>query len=103
VLTILGNRFASRIADQGAARDGYQGQQAPWLHEPMLPPNLYSPVPGDRGAHGDFDQHSLSISPQTWAIRHRDLVRTSLLAALVALGGAAFVLKSRPSRVGFRR
>ncbi|MDQ1544977.1 MAG: hypothetical protein QOK08_2615 [Actinomycetota bacterium] len=74
VATILGNRFASRIADHGAAKGGYSGQQAQWLKEPMLPSNLYTPVDGDHGAHGAFDSRALRITPQTWAIRHRVLM-----------------------------
>ncbi|HEY0373790.1 MAG TPA: SDR family oxidoreductase [Amnibacterium sp.] len=80
VFTIIGNRVSSRFADWYLARSGYQGQQAPDLHEPMIGVNLYEPVPGDRGAHGAFDEKSMTLSPQTWAIRHRPLAWTAVAA-----------------------
>jgi NAD(P)-dependent dehydrogenase (short-subunit alcohol dehydrogenase family) len=91
VATIIGNRVASRYADHTAAMSGYSGQQADWLKERMLPPNLYKPVAGDHGAHGAFDSKSLSITPQTWAIRHRGLVRNAglVVLALAAIGTVA--------------
>ncbi|HEV7623948.1 MAG TPA: SDR family oxidoreductase [Amnibacterium sp.] len=84
VFTIIGNRVSSRFADWYLARTGYQGQQAPGLHQPMIGPNLYEPVPGDHGAHGAFDDKAMRISPQTWAIRHRPFACT---AAVAAAGG----------------
>ena len=90
VFTIVGNRLSSRAADWYLGRSGYSGQQAPELDHPMLPPNLYEPVPGDHGAHGDFDQKSLRISPQTWAIAHRSLVYgVGVAAGVGALVAAA--------------
>jgi hypothetical protein len=85
VFTIVGNRVSSRFADWYLARTGYKGQQAPDLHQPMIGPNLYEPVSGDRGAHGAFDSRSMTITPQTWAIRHRQLA----YAAAAATAGAA--------------
>jgi NAD(P)-dependent dehydrogenase (short-subunit alcohol dehydrogenase family) len=84
VLTILGNRFASRLADITAAHSGYDGQQTTKDRKPMIGPNLYLPVAGDHGAHGDFDSRSWSWTPQTWAIQHR----RGLLAAALASSGA---------------
>jgi NAD(P)-dependent dehydrogenase (short-subunit alcohol dehydrogenase family) len=81
VFTIIGNRVSSRFADWYLARSGYSGQQAPGLHQPMIGPNLYHPVSGDHGAHGAFDDRSMSLTPQTWAIRHRPLAYTAVAAA----------------------
>jgi NAD(P)-dependent dehydrogenase (short-subunit alcohol dehydrogenase family) len=86
VLTILGSRTASRVADWYLARTGYRGQQAPGLKKPLVGPNLYEPVPGDRGAHGSFDDRAHAGSPQTWAIRHRG--PTYAAAAMFAALGA---------------
>jgi NAD(P)-dependent dehydrogenase (short-subunit alcohol dehydrogenase family) len=85
VFTIIGSRLNSRFADWYLARTGYQGQQAPDLKEPMIGPNLYEPVAGDRGARGAFDSRSHDLSPQTWAIRHRGPTYAAA-AALAALG-----------------
>lgn len=92
VMTILGNRFASRIADWVSARSGFSGQQSSTDRSPMLGPNLYLPVDGDHGAHGDFDDQAWRITPQTWVIQHRRGTLAGVLAAvavLVAAGSAA--------------
>ncbi|MBW4031965.1 MAG: SDR family oxidoreductase [Acidobacteria bacterium] len=92
VMTILGNRFASRISDLVSARTGFSGQQDTSDKSPMLGPNLYEPVPGDHGAHGDFDGRAWSITPQTWAIQHRRgavAALSGLVAAVLLIGTTA--------------
>jgi NAD(P)-dependent dehydrogenase (short-subunit alcohol dehydrogenase family) len=84
--TILGERFAGGFLDWFLARTAYNGQQAPEKTEPMLPTNLYEPVPGDHGARGIFSDQAHNGSPQTWAIGHR---RTTRVIAGGLLGGAA--------------
>ena len=81
--TVIGNRFVAGFLDWYLARIGYDGQQAPDKTEPMLPDNLYQPVPGDQGARGVFSDSAKSHSLQTWYLRHR---RTVVAAAS---GGAA--------------
>ena len=89
MFTIIGNRLSSGFADWYLARTGYKGQQAPGLHQPMIGPNLYEPVPGDHGAHGAFDDRSMTLTPQTWAIRHRPITYTVLAATAGGLLAAA--------------
>lgn len=86
VMTIVGNRVAGRLADRKAARGGYYGQQTDAVHSPMLGPNLYAPVPGDHGAHGVFDDRSLSITPETWLLQHRRGAAIGAALAAVAVG-----------------
>jgi NAD(P)-dependent dehydrogenase (short-subunit alcohol dehydrogenase family) len=92
VMTIWGNRLAPRAADRKAATGGFDGQQTDTVHEPMLGPNLYEPVPGDHGAHGVFGDRALSVTPETWFIRHRRLstgmVVTALVAVVMSVGAA---------------
>jgi NAD(P)-dependent dehydrogenase (short-subunit alcohol dehydrogenase family) len=91
VLTVLGSRAASRVADAYLARTGYAGQQAPDKgSRPGLPSNLYEPVPGDHGAHGVFDDRSIADSPQLWALRHERTL-AGAAAAAVAAGAAAVI------------
>lgn len=85
---VLGTRFASRLLDTFLARTAYDGQMAHQKDEPMLPTNLYEPVPGDHGARGIFSDQSLKVSPQTWALRHR---RGASVAAATLLGAAAAI------------
>jgi NAD(P)-dependent dehydrogenase (short-subunit alcohol dehydrogenase family) len=86
VLTIVGNRLATRVADWYLARSGYSGQQTDEPGLTTLRPNLYEPSnEGDRGAHGGFDSRSKAITPQTWAIRHRPIAYAG--AAVLAAAG----------------
>ncbi|MEA2703078.1 MAG: hypothetical protein QOD63_1023, partial [Actinomycetota bacterium] len=55
------------------------------------PSYLWEPVPGDPGAHGDFDSEAHASSPQYTLTTHRPLV-----AGLV--GGAAAASLARRSR-----
>ncbi|BDI23617.1 SDR family oxidoreductase [Herbiconiux sp. L3-i23] len=87
VFTILGNRFGSRIADWRLGNTGVDGQQAPDVDAPMDPPNLHSPVAGDHGAHGVFDDRARTWSPQIWAIRNRPIAYAG--AAVTAVAGIA--------------
>jgi NAD(P)-dependent dehydrogenase (short-subunit alcohol dehydrogenase family) len=97
LITIIGNRVAGGFADWYLAKTGFSGQQAPDKTEPMLPSNLYEPVPGDHGARGIFDDRAHSSSPQTIAIAHRR-VTTFFGAALAAAGAVAAVKAGRRFR-----
>jgi NAD(P)-dependent dehydrogenase (short-subunit alcohol dehydrogenase family) len=91
VLTVLGNRVAPWFMDSYLARTGFDGQQAPDKDEPMLPDNVYSPVPGDHGARGIFSDTASMGGPQTWAIAHRGTataIAVGLAAAVVTAGAA---------------
>lgn len=81
---ILGTRVAPGLLDRILARLGFDGQQS------ALPPpvhdNLYTPLPGDRGAHGRFDAEAAERSPHLWAATHPKTYYLALaLAALFAL------------------
>jgi NAD(P)-dependent dehydrogenase (short-subunit alcohol dehydrogenase family) len=80
VIVITGNKLLPGLGDWYLARTGYSSQQT---NEPVnqdRPNNLYEPVPGDHGAHGNLDAQSHGRSPQLWATENR--------AALLALAGA---------------
>ena len=93
VVGILGDRIAPGLADRYLARNGYDAQQYDGLDDRNRADNLWEPVPGDHGAHGDFDERATDRSPQLWATRHK----RSLLSAgaLAGLAGLAWAL--RPS------
>jgi len=94
--TILGARFAGRFLDGYLARNAYEGQIARDRNVPMERPNLYSPVPGDHGAHGIFDDLARSGSLQTWAIRHRrPLTAAGVSAAVAVIGAGVGALRRR--------
>lgn len=80
VVGIVGNRIAPGFADRYLAWNGYDSQQYNGLDDPNRANNLWEPVPGDHGAHGDFDERATDRSPQLWATTHK--------RGLLALAGA---------------
>ena len=58
------------------------------LADPDRPHNLWEPLPGDHGAHGDFDARATRTSLQFWINKHR---RALALAGL-GLAGALYAL-----------
>lgn len=94
--TVLGNRFVAGFLDWYLARTGYEGQQAPDKDEPMLPTNLYEPVPGDQGARGIFSDQSKSSSIAVWYVLNRRLaIALGGAAATVAAGATALAVRKR--------
>ena len=88
IKAIVGQRVFPGLLDRYLARTGYTSQQTNQPVSPNRRDNLFQPVPGDRGAHGDFDDRSRAHSPELWARRHRKLLAaTTLIASAgVALG-----------------
>ena len=84
--TVLANRIVPGLLDRYLARTGYASQQTEEPENPNRPYNLWSPVGGDFGAHGVFDDRAHAWSPQTWLTLHRGLAMA--LAAAAALGAA---------------
>jgi hypothetical protein len=83
---------AGPIGDQVLGREGYSGQQTDQPIDPNRPDNLDRYVPGDRGAHGLFDDRSRARSLELWARTHR----AGLLAATAVLAlGASLLARGR--------
>jgi short-subunit dehydrogenase len=89
VKAIVGNRIIPRALDRYLARIGYDAQQTDGLADPDRKDNVYEPVPGDAGAHGDFDDRSSDRCYQWWANTHRGWLLAGTTAA--GLAGAALV------------
>lgn len=81
VKAVVGNKVAADYADHYLARHGYDSQQYDGFADPNRPNNLWEPVPGDHGAHGQFDDRATYHSAQLWSNLHR-----GLLAAVGAVG-----------------
>jgi short-subunit dehydrogenase len=87
VKAVVGNKIAPRFADRYLARNGYRAQQTNIPEDPNRPDNLWQPVRGDHGAHGDFDRRARSYSYQFWLTRYRNwlaLAGVSLAGLLCA-------------------
>lgn len=95
IKAIIGNKLMPSLADHYLASKGYQAQQYDGAEDPNRPNNLWKPVEGDHGAHGDFDGDSHRYSLELWADTHR-----SLLAVVAGLGlaGAFQMIRYRRLR-----
>src|SRR5438067_7097435 len=80
---IIGNNFAPGYGDHYLARHGYDAQMIDEPEVPGRPDNLYSPLPGDAGAHGVFDDRSTD---------HSIALELNKRRGWVALGAAALLL-----------
>ena len=89
--TIVANKLAPRLIDRYLARTGYDSQQTQEQADPNRPANLWRPVEGDHGAHGDFDSEAKSRSVQWWLTTHR----RQLVGAALGVAGALAVGKTR--------
>jgi short-subunit dehydrogenase len=94
-LAIVGDKISPGFADWYLARQGYEAQQYDGHADPDRPDNLYEPLAGDHGAHGDFGHRSAPQSWQLWLSQHRGLI-----LAAGALAGACWFGGRIRSRVG---
>ena len=95
VAAILGDRVAPALLDRYLAATGFDAQQTSEPEDANRPDNLWEPLPGDRGAHGRFDEIAHERSPQLWAATHRRASVGALLAAVAAVAMGALSLNSR--------
>jgi NAD(P)-dependent dehydrogenase (short-subunit alcohol dehydrogenase family) len=94
VKAAVGNKIAAPLFDRYLARVGYAKQQTNGIDPHDRPTDLWSPVPGDHGAHGSFDDRARRFSLQTWASLHR---------LELGFGAAAFALALVTTFFGRRR
>ena len=92
-LTVWAGRVAPGLVDRYLARTNYRGQQTDEPLPPGRPSYLWEPVPGDPGAHGDFDDEAHPSSAQFSLTTHRPLV-----AGAGLMGGAAATALTRWAR-----
>src|SRR5437867_10327780 len=83
VAVISVNKLAPALLDRYLARTGYDSQQYDGAEDPNRADNLWEPVPGDHGAHGDFNARAKKSSAFLWLSEHRGWL--ALIAATVAL------------------
>src|SRR5579884_414396 len=93
---LVGQIVAPGLLDRYLGKTGYDSQQYDGHESPDRPNNLLQPLPGDWGAHGDFDARSRTWSSQLWLTTHRATVAAAI--SLVALG--AFGALSAAARRG---
>jgi hypothetical protein len=95
--TLLANQLAPGLLDRWLGRSGYQAQQTSQPARMEGTGNLWEPVPGDRGAHGQLDHLAHPRSAQAWASQHHGLL-AGAAAALAAGAGVAALRVTRARR-----
>ena len=85
ILAVTANHFVPSLLDHYLARTGYASQQYGGQVDSDRPNNLWEPVPGAWGAHGDFDARATESAPWLWINTHRGLLGIAA-AAVAALG-----------------
>ncbi|HWM89994.1 MAG TPA: SDR family oxidoreductase [Thermoanaerobaculia bacterium] len=98
VVGILGNKLAPGLGDRYLARAGYDSQQYNGLDDRNRANNLWEPVPGDHGAHGDFDERATESSPQLWATTHKRGLLALAGASIASIVGLAWALRPSTTR-----
>jgi hypothetical protein len=88
IKAIVGNKIAPRYADRYLARNGYEAQQTEEPVEPGRRDNLWEAVPGDHGAHGDFDERAKTFSALFWLRKNRNWLVLAGLALLAVASRA---------------
>lgn len=91
VLAITGQKIAPGMLDRYLGKTGFDAQQYDGAADPNRPNNLWEPLAGDYGAHGDFDTRA---HKRSWQLT-LDLNRRWIGLGLLAMGGVLAVIKNR--------
>jgi short-subunit dehydrogenase len=89
-IVVNGNKFAPALGDWYLAQGGYEDQQRDEPEDPNRLHNLWEPVPGDHGAHGDFDDEATWNSPITTASMYRKPIALAVAGMTSVLGAVLF-------------
>lgn len=85
VKTVWGNKLVPEYLDHYMADKGISGQLTEQPVDPDRQHNLWEPIPGDQGTHGDFDQQAQDYSVYDTVYEQR---KTLSIIGLAFLGGA---------------
>jgi hypothetical protein len=95
VKAILGEKFIPGFLDRYLADFAWEGQETGEPLPGVRPGNLFEPVPGPFGAHGEFDRRARGRSLQAWASRHRAWLAMTIAALGAWLVGVIRLWKAR--------
>jgi NAD(P)-dependent dehydrogenase (short-subunit alcohol dehydrogenase family) len=94
---IQAQKFIPGLLDKYLGKTGYAAQQYDGAADPNRPNNLWEPLPGDHGAHGDFDSRAHKRSWQLTLNMNRRWIGLGILAA----GAVAAFFRNRESITEF--
>lgn len=87
---IAGQWLAPGYVDERLAEAGFEGQQSEVPEPGGRPNNLYTPIPGDHGAHGRYDDrasdHGLVVDPDRLRKGAAGVAAAGLAALAVVVG-----------------
>src|SRR5436305_1909827 len=78
IKAIVGQRVIPGLLDRYLGKIGYDSQQTNQPVEPDRPDNVFTPIQGDKGAHGDFDARARNFSAELWARLHPAAIAAGL-------------------------
>jgi NAD(P)-dependent dehydrogenase (short-subunit alcohol dehydrogenase family) len=81
VEAIQAQKFIPGLLDKYLGKTGYAAQQYDGAADPNRPNNLWEPLPGDFGAHGNFDSRAHKRSWQLTLNLNRRWIALGILAA----------------------
>jgi NAD(P)-dependent dehydrogenase (short-subunit alcohol dehydrogenase family) len=85
---LWGQKLSPRAGDLMLLRNGWKEQHTDELKPTDSPDNLFQPLPGDPGAHGQFDDRARASTAWTWLRLHRGVIGAgTALATMVLLIG----------------
>ncbi len=98
VIAVEGNKLFAGLMDWYLAETNYEAQQTNEPVEADRQDNLWSPIPGDHGAHGTFNERSSDRSPQLWMNINRSWLAMTGAVLGGLIGVLAFGLRNQSAR-----
>jgi short-subunit dehydrogenase len=92
VKAMWGNKLIPGLLDRYLSKKGYDAQMTDQPVPKDRPDNLWQPVPGPFGVHGQFDEKAKETSPEVW-LAERKWWGVGL--AVAGLGAAAAIFASK--------
>jgi NAD(P)-dependent dehydrogenase (short-subunit alcohol dehydrogenase family) len=95
VKAVLGQKLFPGYIDRYLARHGFDGQYTATPRDPNRPRNLFSPVAGEHGAHGSFDNRAKErnvMARVTARLGAAGVVATAGIVIAASVGGLLFWL-----------
>lgn len=78
-----GQKFFPGLLDRYLGHTAYRGQQTKQPDPGNRPDNLFEPVAGDPGTHGEFGRRATATSPALWVEKNRAAIFGTVLATAV--------------------
>jgi len=85
VLAVWGNNLFPQLGDLYLAKNGYEAQMTGEPEDPYRPDNLWTPLPGDHGAHGVFDDRATDRCVEMELNKRRPFILAAAAGFLAAL------------------